>query len=368
MKLRDTWGPLAAGAALVVLLLGGCGGQQEVPAEPSAGRGPSSVQTQSSATVDVSGSESESVGAPSTSRVERGGDGALLLGAYVEPRGEFGDAARRQAILDHEVQIGRTLGLVNEFFAFDKDWRMDRLRWHIDSGRGLMISWNGAPADLILSGDADDVIRQRARWTRELGVPLLMRFFWEPDAAKGAEWGYREDPQRYIDVWRRVRQIFDEEGANNARWVWTPTAWHFATGNAPAYYPGDDDVDVIGADGYLWSPCQGPVESAGDVFFDFLAWAADRPQPILIAEWGADANAEAGTKAAFFDEMLELAGGVDRMLGLVVFDSVDPGGRGCDWRIDSSPSSLDAYRKLASDPVFGAPPSRIGAIVDRRSG
>jgi len=354
------------------MLLGACGGESgtatgslpdgqpntsvQVPS-PLATESPPSVPTSSAV------SSNSSVAEPTTNA-----EGKLLLGAYVEPRGEFGDMARRQAVLDHEAQIGRTLGLVNEFFAFDKDWKIDRLQWHIESDRGLMISWNGAPADLIMSGDADDIIRQRARWTRELGVPLLLRFFWEPDAAKGREWGYHEDPQRYIDVWRRVRQIFEEEGADNARWVWTPTTWHFTTGNAPAFYPGDDDVDVIGADGYLWSPCQGPVESAQDVFADFLAWADARPQPILIAEWGADANAEQDTKAAFFDEMLQLAGGVERLLGLVVFDSVDPGGRGCDWRIDSSPSSLDAYRSLASDPLFGAPSSRVGAIADRRAG
>ncbi len=285
-----------------------------------------------------------------------------LLGAWVEPRGEFGDDARRQAVLDHEAMIGRPLGLVHEFFRFDLPWAVDRLQWHLDRGSALMISWNGAPAADILNGSSDDLIRERARWTRDLKDPVLLRFFWEPDAEKGDRWGYHDDPALYGEVWRYVRALFDEEGATNAQWVWTPTTWHFVTGSAPDFYPGDDVVDVIGADGYLWSPCQGGIESATDVFGAFLEWAADRPQPILIAEWGADADASAGSKATFIGEMLDLFGPMDRLLGLVVFDSVDPGGRGCDWRIDSDPSSLEAYRDLANDPRFAATQAKVEAL------
>ena len=258
--------------------------------------------------------------------------------------------------------IGRPLAIVNEFFSFDKEWQLDRLRWHIESGRSLMISWNGEDAERILSGSADDVIRQRAEWTRELDVVLLMRFFWEPDAAKGAGWGYHDDPRRYHDVWRYVRAIFAEEGADNARWVWTPTTWHFTTGNAPTYFPGDDVVDVIGADGYLWSPCQGSAESAESVFGDFLEWAAERPQPIVIAEWGADADAGVGTKAQFVTEMHTLVSQIENLFAIIVFDAKDPGGRGCDWRVDSSQSALDAYRSLAADPAFAGEGDQLARL------
>ena len=87
-------------------------------------------------------------------------------------------------------------------------------------------------------------------------------------------------------MWNHVRAIFAEEGADNAKWVWTPTTWHFVTGNAPAFYPGDDVVDVIGADGYLWSPCQGEVETAVDVFGAFLDWADGRDKPVVFCRVG----------------------------------------------------------------------------------
>lgn len=345
------------------LLLVSCGGSASESESTSAS---TLSSTESTAGGSLGSSESPVSDTAEHTPVDESGaeprnDGALL-GAWVAVRDGGGDEARRQAVLDHEASIGRPLALVNEFFRFDLEWAMDRLHWHVDRGTGLMVSWNGGPYEQIIDGSSDELIRQRARWTRDLEVPLLLRFFWEPDAEKGERWGYRQDPARYEAVWRHVRAIFDEEGVTNAKWVWTPTTWHFVTGSAPSYYPGDDVVDVIGADGYLWSPCQGGVESAEDVFGAFLEWAQPRPQPILIAEWGADADAGNGTKADFVDEMAELFLPMDRLLGLVVFDAVDPGGRGCDWRIDSDSVSLDRYRDLANDPRLAGTIDRIGEL------
>lgn len=324
----------------------------------------SSPDTAPPTTADVSPSTSTIPGNPDAASVGADGGevGLALLGAWVGPRDGFGDEARRQAILDHEEAIGRKLGLVNEFFRFDLEWSMDRLRWHLDRGTGLMISWNGAPATSILDGSSDDLIRQRAVWTRELDEPLLLRFFWEPDAAKGERWGYHDNPALYEEVWRYVRAIFDQEGVTNARWVWTPTTWHFATGFAPQFYPGDDVVDVIGADGYLWAPCRGSIETAEEVFGPFLAWAQDRPQPILVAEWGAALDNGDGTKRRFFDAVFDLFSPMDRLLGLVVFDAIDPNNERCDMRIDSDAASLEAYRRLANDPRFGATAALIAEL------
>ena len=252
----------------------------------------------------------------------------MLLGAYVESRGEHTDAERRAAVLDHEVMIGRQLALVNEFFSFSKDWNLERLRWHLDSGRGLMISWNGTNATDVLSGSLDDVIRQRARWTADLAAPIPVAVLLGTRRHQGRSWGYHDDPTLYHDVWKHVRSIFAEEGVDNAKWVWAPTTWHFTTGNAPAFFPGDDVVDVIGADGYMWSPCVGDVESAHDVFGDFLLWAKSRPQPIVLSEWGADSDTDGEAKVGFITEMHDLVSRIDNLLAVVVFDSTDPGDRG----------------------------------------
>ena len=287
----------------------------------------------------------------------------VLLGAYVAPRGEFGDEARREAVLAHEREIGRPLALVNEFFAFEKPWAVERLRWHLESGRALMISWNGAPADSILSGQMDAVIAERARWTRDLNATVIMRFFWEPDAAKGERWGYHDDPALYGQVWRHVRDIFAAEGADRVLWAWTPTTFHFSDGSAPDFYPGDDVVDLIGADGYLWVPCRSDeYRSASEEYGDFLAWARGRGKPLIVAEWGAGENPASDTKERFIDSMAEMVDRVPEIVAVVAFDSPDPEDRGCDFEIDSSPASLSSYREFASSPLMGGAPESVDEI------
>ena len=40
---------------------------------------------------------------------------------------------------------------------------------------------------------------------------------------------------------------------SNVSWVWCPTVGGFASGEAPAYYPGDDEVDWTCVDVYAGS-------------------------------------------------------------------------------------------------------------------
>ena len=201
--------------------LAACSGSSEEPASSTsaasapasstpASSTPESSQPEPSQPVAVPTSQAPDSTLPPEQAPEQSDESSLaLLGAYVEPRGDFGDDARRQAVLDHEAMIGRPLGLVNEFFRFDLEWAVERLQWHLDRGSALMISWNGAPAADILNGSSDDLIRERARWTRDLQSPVLLRFFWEPDAEKGDRWGYHDYPALYGEVWRYVRALFD---------------------------------------------------------------------------------------------------------------------------------------------------------------
>ena len=55
--------------------------------------------------------------------------------------------------------------------------------------------------------------------------------------------------------------IFDAEGATNVTWAWCGTAWGMKTpdsatstaGSAYQYYPGDDVIDWVCADGFNWA-------------------------------------------------------------------------------------------------------------------
>jgi hypothetical protein len=62
---------------------------------------------------------------------------------------------------------------------------------------------------------------------------------------------WSRDPAIYAQAWRHLHDIFAQEGATNARWVFSlnPTPYEGETSwgdNAKAYYPGDAYVDYIG--------------------------------------------------------------------------------------------------------------------------
>lgn len=58
-------------------------------------------------------------------------------------------------------------------------------------------------------------------------------------------------------LWRHVHAVFEDEGATAVEWVWCPTNWAFAPRSRRdplTWYPGDDVVDWLCADGYSFYP------------------------------------------------------------------------------------------------------------------
>lgn len=107
----------------------------------------------------------------------------------------------------------------------------------------------------ILDGRYDDFLRSYARSIADFGGPVLFRL----DNETNGEWcGYcaylsSKDPSLYVALWRHVFDLFREEGADNALWVWNPNDLSFPDfqwNQALLYYPGDEYVDIVGLTGY----------------------------------------------------------------------------------------------------------------------
>ena len=107
----------------------------------------------------------------------------------------------------------------------------------------------------IYRGLYDDEIRSFAAAAAEFGHPFLFRFGNEMNSDWTSYSGIlnMSDPELYIEVWHRIYNIFVEEGATNAIWVYNPNdrecppcGWN----NFLAYYPGDEYVHIIGVTGY----------------------------------------------------------------------------------------------------------------------
>lgn len=285
-------------------------------------------------------------------------EGGALLGAHVQASdGRVSEAG----FLALEAKLGRTLAIDHYYRPWATTFPDGRERWNFDHGRTPMISWGKANTGEIARGDHDRLIQIRARAVAALDRPVFLRWFWEMDGKQNGEGPpYDVAAPDYIAAWRHIRAIFDAEGAHNVSWVWCPNAWGFTIGKAQAYYPGDDSVDWICADGYNWFPNRprSRYETFKTVFKAFYDWAAARPKPLMIGEWGAQEMGP-GEKARWLvDAGNTLKTDFPNVAAVVYFNHTGHPNEGnhIDWRVETSPESLVAFSALAQDPYFNPAP------------
>ena len=107
----------------------------------------------------------------------------------------------------------------------------------------------------VYDGLLDEQIREFARGAKEFGHPFLFRL----NNEMNSDWvnysgvAALSDPDIFVDNWRRIFDIFQEEGVDNAIWIFNPNAedcppahWN----SYISYYPGDAYVHMIGMTGY----------------------------------------------------------------------------------------------------------------------
>jgi hypothetical protein len=207
------------------------------------------------------------------------------------------------------------------------------------------------PLNGIASGKFDRYIRASAKAAAAYRRPLLVRFAEEMNG-NWVPWGAHVNgntPALYIAAWRRIVRIFRADGATNVRWVWAP---NIVPGGAPfaAYYPGSAWLDWVALDGYNWGRAHWPGwQSLAEVFgASYGRLTALSRKPVMIAE---TASTElGGDKARWILQGLlqELPSRLPRVRAVVWFNRDGD----ADWRVNSSPSALRAFRQVAKNPLY----------------
>lgn len=249
--------------------------------------------------------------------------------------------------------------------------------------------WAGAPAtgllDAVNAGQADAALARVARGLASVPGTVLVEPAWEMNGDwayrwQGVENGGAAAPAKFRDAWRRIVSAFRAAGATNVRFVFNPNVGNpltlRATGSAHwnwygNYYPGDSYVDYVGAHGFnapeLW----------GGSWQDFATMtdgaAADRMlsdlaarypgKPIILGEM-ATSEGTAGQKAAWIADAYRRMREHPSVVGAVWFHTV----KEADWRVDSSPAALEAYRAAVAAPQVRTAFSPAGPTHTRLAG
>lgn len=217
-------------------------------------------------------------------------------------------------------------------------------------GMAPMISWNlPMTGGSVTDGSKDTYIKAQAEAIRAYAKPVFVRLDWEMNASWNPGWNEPGvTPAQYIASWRHVYQVFQQEGATNAAFVWCPTLWNGPGGLSPStWYPGDQYVDWIGVDAYPQSAVQSFILNGPGGLDDQEAFAAAHQKPMMVAEW-APALPQPDTAAAI-DLLFDFAARYPKTVKALVYFDFITGGK--DYTLVDHPVGAAEFRKrVAGNP------------------
>jgi hypothetical protein len=273
-----------------------------------------------------------------------------------------------------ETSLGNAVDLVYSFHdindvvpsAFDREVVASGRVLHVDidsrdygNPDPTTVPWAG-----VASGAHDLELERMAQGIASLHVPVFVTFDHEPDQPVRSAVG---TPAEFVAAWRHVHDLFVEQGATNAVWVWVVMALPQTYAATPAFWPGDSYVDWISWDSYDIAGCNtshGVDPALFQTFrtttLGYLEWlrgqgsatGIDLDKPMMISETGTvPLPGRSSPTDAWYDELPVVLRAEPDIKAVTVWDHTSnlPG---CDFRLDRSPALAASAARAAADPWF----------------
>lgn len=209
-------------------------------------------------------------------------------------------------------------------------------------------------------------LRNWAREAARTGIPIFLRFASEMNGDWVPWFG---SPTLYKEKWRLMYNIMKEEAPNVVMvWCpnWRPDIPNDTSRNIMAYYPGDDYVDWVGVNFYMWGPIYdslmnetgiSTLSKLGSVYNKFPN------KPIMICEWAAASREWRGnpplpkiTTDYCINHMQQLCQNLQqffpRVKGVFWFDYDSHLINNSDFSLTNNPAVLNAYRTVIQSSYF----------------
>ncbi|WP_327006334.1 endoglucanase [Dactylosporangium sp. NBC_01737] len=282
--------------------------------------------------------------------------------------GAFTDLPSSEALGNFERTTGRPADILHSYHRGDEVWpTADEIATVRQSRKRILfanwkVAWDTTWADVAAGGQDARIDRAAARLKAFPGK-LFVALHHEPenDVRAGGGMTARDYAAMYRHTVLRLRAA----GVTNVVFVmvymayepWCVQPWF------GDLYPGDDVVDWIGMDPYLFAKPGGYGHGDFTYLVDrtsdpakwpgFYTWVTRTHgnKPLMIAEWGVyEHAADPAQKAWIYSTVRQQLGRFPAIKALVYFDS--PNAPKGDTRPDSSQAALAEFQKLASSTVF----------------
>lgn len=174
--------------------------------------------------------------------------------------------ADMSGILELEKKLDYRFDGVLEYLYFGEELPVEGMQKAYEDGKTIELTIQTStvmnenldgynPVFDILDGKRDDEIYYLANRIKEYGHPILFRL----NNEMNSDWtsygvsACLNDPDIYVQLWRKFYDMFRDSGVNNTIWVFNPNDESYPPHgyNATmAFYPGDEYVQVFGVTGY----------------------------------------------------------------------------------------------------------------------
>jgi hypothetical protein len=369
-------------AAGLIALLTSCGSQTPGAASLSPGGGPGGGLARSAADSNWTGSgglvspasssgnrrsahgtpASVAPGSPGTTTGNRSGVSGNALFGGTE------DMVKEEPALGRKLAIVRTYYSLGEKFPTRTDSRL------MSSGRTLLVSLDimtkGPTYASVAVGRQDAQIgaflkaMNRSAVQYHLGA-IYIGFEHEANVVDQHA-TVLGTPSQFVSAWDHIHQLaaaahLDWNQGGRLHWVLILThrayipmsaraPWALRMGAATAYWPGNNEVDIVAADGYDSPGCKRGTTaqefahvSPASVFGPLLSFArAHGGMPVFVAEWGASATF-ASAQLGFIRQMGPFVTSNPQIAAVSYWDSM---GVGCSYSFNNHPASVSALRVM----------------------
>ena len=228
-----------------------------------------------------------------------------------------------------------------------------------DKGSVLFVSWepwialtkDGIDYQGLISGKYDDYIDKFADSLKAVNGSVFIRFAHEPNGDWYPWSGKKIGARAYIDMYRHIKRIFDNNSVKNVRWVYSIN-WEDipAKGNSfMLYYPGDEYVDYVGIDGYNWGRTKewSRWTEFNEIFLKRYGEVVEYTgKPVIISEFSSASSG--GSKAGWVENAFADMKKMKRVFGFVLFN-VD---KETDWSFSGRDRESLSLRKSLASPCF----------------